>query len=236
MPRDPQYASWPFDFVWVFFKHTPQGEGAGPGRIRLFHVENMQSYWDVHIVSMDAMARQHMQDRDTKPGQPINMGPMGAEVVPYRDLDDEADRLMQRGMQPSPDRSAVTVRFQSGQQMPNTPREWWESLSAGHIQRRKQEPPVVITVSGTQLTLPYECFDALCKDFMRRRGDFVSAGWWPELVDPYRDLGQHKEGPRPVQGFADALGHGNQVMQGQNQAPGAQPATVHPGVENQDLV
>jgi len=236
MPRPPEYSNWPFEFVWAFFKHTPQGPDAGSGRVRLFHVENATAFWDVHIVSMDAMARAHMQDRDTKAGQPINMGPLGTEVVPYRDLDDEADRLMQRGMQPNTDQNPITVRFKSGQQMPNTPREWWDNLAAQHIQRRKQEPPVVVNVGGTQLTLTYETFDALCKDFMRRRGDFVSAGWFPELVDPHRDMGQHKEGPRPVQGFADALGHGNQVMQGQHPAPGALPAPVHPGLENQDLV
>jgi hypothetical protein len=237
MPRPPEYASWPFDHAWAFFPSIPQGKpDAGPGRIRLFHLETM-GYWDIHVVSMDQMAQKHMQDRDIKPGQAVNMPGGMVEVIPYRALDDEADQLTQRGMQPNPDRTPMTIRFVSGQQMKEVPRDWWESLAAGHLQRRKAEPPVVLNVNNQAVTLTYECFDGLCKDFTRRRGDFVSAGWWPELVDPFRDIGQHKEGPRPVQGFANALGHGAQVMQGQQPpVPGQQGPVGHPAMENQELV
>lgn len=237
MPRPPEYANWPFDFVWAFLKSVPAGQpGAGPGCVRLFNVEDMTGFWDIHIVSMDAIARQHMQDRERKPGQPVNMGGSGTEIIPYRDLDDEADRLIQRGMQPSTDRSPLTVRFEAGRPMENTPREWWEQVAAQHVQRRKQEPPVVLNVASAQINLKYECFDALCKDFMRRRGDFVSAGWWPELVDPYRDMGQHKVGPKPVEGRANALGQGAQVLTGQAGPGQGQGQVPHPMTENQELV
>lgn len=237
MPRPPEYANWPHDFVWAFLKSTPQGQpGAGPGAVRLFNVEDISRGWDIHILAMDAMARQHMQDRERKPGQPVNMGASGMQIIPYRDLDDEADRLIQRGMQPSTDRNPITVRFEGGGVMEHTPRDWWEQVAAQHIQRRKLEPPVVLTVGQAQVTLKYECFDALCKDFMRRRGDFVSAGWWPELVDPYRDMGQHKVGPKPVEGRANALGQGVQVLQGQGQGGQGGGQIQHPAMENQELV
>lgn len=242
MARAPAWANWPFDFGWAFFRSVPQGQPeAAPGRVRLFNLENMETFWDVHVQSMDMMAQKHMQDRDTKPGQAVNMGNGAVETIPYRALDEEADLLQQRGMQPHPDRTPLTVRFVTGQVLKNAPRDWWEGLAAGHLQRRKQEAPVVLNVNGQSLTLTYECFDAFCKDFTRRRGDFVSAGWWPELVDPYRDVGQHQEGPRPVQGFANALGHGAQVMQGQappapaNPAAAAQQGVVNP-FEQEGLV
>ena len=233
MARLPEYSAWPYDFVWAFFPSVPRGHpDAAPGRVRLFHVENMDSFWDLHILSMDQIAQKHMSDRDIKPGQAVNMGAGGGqESIPYRALDEEADMLLQRGMQPHPDRTPLTVRFVSGQRMKEVPRDWWESLAAGHLQRRKQEPPVVLDVNGQAVTLTYECFDALCKDFTRQRGAFGSAGWWPELVDPYRDVGQH-DGPRPVAGFANALGQGAQVMQGQPvPAQPGQPAPS-PGIAN----
>ena len=225
MARQPQWANWPYDFGWAFFRSIPQGQpDAAPGHVRLFNVENMESFWNVHILSMDHMVQKHMSDRDSKPGQAVNMPGGAVEVVPYRALDEEADLLLQRGMQPHTDRTPLTIRFTSGQMMKNVPRDWWEGLAAGHLQRRKQEPAVVLNLNGQSVTLTYECFDAVCKDFTRQRGPFVSAGWWPELIDPYRDLGQHT-GPRPVQGFANALGQGAQVLEGQT-PPAANPAAV----------
>jgi hypothetical protein len=238
MARPPEYANWPFDFCWAYFQSVPPGKpDAGPGRVRLFYLDTM-AYWDLHVQSMDVMAQKHMSDRDVKPGQSVNMGNGAVEVIPYRALDDEADLLQQRGMQPNPDRTAVTIRFVSGQFMKDTARDWWEGLAAGHLQRRKLEPPVVLNVNGQSVTLTYECFDGLCKDFTRRRGDFVSAGWWPELVDPYRDMGQFG-GPKPVQGFANALGHNVSVMSGQQgpvPGPAGQAPMAHPAEENQNLV
>lgn len=234
MPRPPEYANFPFDFHWWFVPNIPQGHrDAGPGRCRLVHLDSQQ-YWDIHIVHLDKMAQEHMQNRMRKPGQPVNMGAHGIKEIPYYPLDEEADALLQRGMRPNPDRSDITVLCSDGFKVDKCPRDWWEQLAAGHINRRKQEPAVQLQMGQNKtVSLTFECFDAMCKDFMRRRGDMISSGIFPELVDPYRDVGQLK-GPKPVDGRANAMGYGAQVLQGQNAQPpgpggqGAQQPTPAP--------
>jgi len=217
-----------------------------PGMVRLVHLDS-QKYWDIHVLNADAMAREHMQNLQKKPGLQVNMGVQGVEEIPYADLDAEADSLIQRGMQPSPDRTPLTVKFKSGRSMEKVDRQWWEQHAANHITRRKQEPPSVLQMGdGQAVTLTYEAFDSMCKDYMRRRADFISSGWWPELIDPYRDTGQHAKGPKPVDGRPDALGQGVQVLDASKVpppgAPGAPSApqegaggAPHP-FENESLV
>lgn len=219
MPRPPEYANFPYDFHWWFVPNIPQGQqDAGPGRCRIVHLDS-QKFWDIHIVMLDQIAQKHVQDRHTRPGQPVNMQTYGIKEIPYFPLDEEADMLLQRGMRPSADRSEVTVTFKDGFKVDNCPRDWWENLAAQHIQRRKQEPAVQLQMPNKQVvSLTFECFDAMCKDFMRRRGDMISSQMFPELVDPFRDVGQLK-GPKPVDGRANALGNNVQVLTGQNAPP-----------------
>jgi len=240
MPRPPEWANWPWDHGWQWGASVPQGPSAYPGHVRLIHLESQQ-YWDIHVLHMDQIAQQHLQNREVKHGQPVKMGDGRVLEVPYKILDDEADFLMSRGMTPHSDRTPIRLQFKDGTVMDKTPRDWFEQLAANHVQRRTQEPPVPLGVAkDKQIMLTYPCIDALCKDFMRRRGDWIAAGKWPELINPFRDVGQHQEGPRPVQGHANALGEGVQVLQGQQpgqegQVPPSGPAP-HPAMENQELV
>ena len=226
MPRPPEFANWPWDYAWWFLK----SEKTEPGRARIGHLES-GNYWDLHVRSMDALARQHLQDlRTTKAGQVVTMPDSRNLEIPYHLLDEEADMLQQRAMKPSPDRKPLTINCKDGTPIQGVPREWWEQLAANHIGRRKQEPAVVLKMgNGAQITVPYEFFDALCKDFSRRRGDMVAAGWWPELL--MADYGQ-MGGPKPVAGLSNALGQGAQVMDGKQPAPGE---VQHPAIEQQEL-
>lgn len=231
MPRPPEFASWPFDFAWWFLKSNPQpGADQGPGRVRLAHLDSGQA-WDIHVRVMDGVAQKFNQDREVMQGGLVQMADNSVHEIPFRPLDDAADAMIQRGMQPQAYREPLAITFRDGERMDAVPMEWWEARVVEHIARRKTFPPVPLDMGGGQvLTVTFECFDALCKDYLRRRGDFTAAGWWPELL--MADYGQ-LEGPKPVDGRANALGQGAQVMQGQ--LPGGPGQIVHPAIENQEL-
>lgn len=237
MPKPPEFANWPFDFAWWFIKNSqndpqvPQQDRIA-GHVRLAHLESGQA-WNVPVRTMDAVAQKFNQDREVMQGGLVKMGDGTVHEIPFRPLDDESDAMVARGMRPSSFRDPITVTFRDGMRMEKVPMEWWEERVVEHINRRKLFPPVPLDMGGgTVISLAFECFDALCKDFLRRRGDFTAAGWWPELL--MQDYGQFKEGPRPVDGRANALGQGVQVMQGQQaQQPGQ---VTHPGVDNEGVV
>lgn len=236
MPRPPAFANWPYNHAWWFLPSGRDDAGNSnpnvPGRVRIAYLETMQ-YWDIHVRAMDALAKAHMESRASKPGQPIQMPDGRVLEIPYFALDDDADAMMQRGMAPSPDRSPLTIVCRDGTKINQAPRDWWEQLVVAHINRRKSEPPVVLDLgNGIKIQETYEFFDALCKDFLRRRGDLVAVGWWPELL--MGDYGQFKDGPKPVEGRADALGRGVTVLNAQVPPPAGQPV-AHPMLDNMDL-
>lgn len=233
MARPPDFANWPWDYAWWFLQSNKEG----PGRARISHLDSGQ-WWDIHVTNVDQIAQRHMQDRESKTGQNLRMQDGQLREVPYKALDEEADLLMARAMQPSPDRSELRIIFKDGTPMEKFPRDFWEQLAAQHIERRKAEPTVQLNLGNNQqITVPYIWFDSFCKDFMRRRGDLVAIGWWPELLQ--KDYGQHAEGPKPVDGRANAMGWGAPVMDGQTPGQGAPPqapaAPVHPSLEQQEL-
>lgn len=236
MPRPPEFANWPFEFAWWFIKNSlndpavPQPERMA-GHVRIGHLDSGQA-WNIPVRTMDAVAQKFNQDREVMQGGLVQMQDQTVHEIPFRPLDDEADAMIARGMQPSSYRQPVTVTFRDGMRMEKVPMEWWEARVVEHINRRKLFPPVPLDMGGgTVLTLAFDCFDALCKDFLRRRGDFTAAGWWPELL--MQDFGQFKEGPRPVDGRANALGQGASVMKGQAPQPGQ---VTHPGTDNEGVV
>ncbi|WP_143360635.1 hypothetical protein, partial [Escherichia coli] len=59
--------------------------------------------------------------------------------IPYALLDDEADALLRRQMRPNMDRSPLNIKVRDGTPIQACPRDWWETLAAQHIERRKQE-------------------------------------------------------------------------------------------------
>ncbi|MGH8866079.1 MAG: hypothetical protein ACREVZ_15790 [Burkholderiales bacterium] len=238
MPRPPEFANWPFDFAWWFLKSSlndpqvPQAE-RGPGCVRLAHLDSGQA-WNIHVRVMDEIARKYDMDRDTLQGGMVQFGDGTVHEIAYRRLDDDADAMQARKLVPHPVRTPFTLIFKDSVKMEQVPMDWWEARVVEHINRRKAMPVVPLDMgNGQVVNLALECFDALCKDFSRRRGDFTAAGWWPELL--MADYGQ-MQGPKPVDGRANALGQGAQVMQGQ-QPPGGQPGqAAHPGLEHEGLV
>lgn len=258
MGRAPGYENHPFDHAWWFYPSQIQGaQIVTPGFIRLADAPiGGRGVWDVLVKAFDPIAQKHMADRTVRPGQPIQMGDGRVLTVPYLLLDDEADAMLGRGMAPHPDRNPidVPVRDQNGEVvlahdgkptvLKSAPRDWFENLARSHIQRRNSEPPVTLNL-GTgpqgqpiQIVVTFAFFDALCKDFMRRRGDFVAAGWWPELL--MKDYGQirtpdGKSIAPPVDGRANALGHGVNVMDGQK-PPQPQQQGGHPMADNDGVI
>lgn len=236
MPRNPAWNGWLYDFGWIWW---PSGEGNQPGHVRIGHLDS-DRWWKVPIRVWDELAQKHMNDRTIKPGQPVQMADRHVLTIPYMALDDEADALERRQMRPSSDRSALTIRTVEGQQLKDSPRDWWEQLAAGHINRRKTEPPISLRMGQETVTIPYANFDAIVKDFVRNQRDrFVAAGKWPELLIHEGVKDPNKPGPLPVQGRADAFGQGatpglNPVKPGQPGQGSGQLA--HPAIEQQDLV
>jgi hypothetical protein len=240
MPRPAQWANWTFDYGWIWW---PSGLENKAGHVRVGYLEANQ-WWELPIRTWDAIAQKHMSDRHTKPGQPIRM-PNGAILeVSFPALDDEADALVARAMHPNTDRTNVKVRARDGTPIngnDGVPRDWWEGLAAQHVQRRKIEPPVVLNLGDATLTIAYECFDAMVKDFVRNQRDrFISAGKWPELLIHEGYSNPAKPGPLPVDGRANAFGQGATVVNPAQQVqgpsgPGSQQVT-HPAIEQQELI
>lgn len=235
--RAPGFEKHPFDIGWGFTKSELNGSQIVKPAI--IHISEQPSggaaFWQISVKAFDGVAQKFMGERVAKQGQPIEMGNRVILYVPYVLLDDEADRMLGRAMQPNPDRNPLDVNVwdataQKHITLKTCTREWFEGLVILHLQRRKAEPAVTLNLGQQQLTVPFEFFDGLCKDFMRRRGDFVAAGWWPELL--MHDMGQFS-GPKPVDGHANALGHGVNVMTGQPQPP---QQGGHPGFENEGVV
>lgn len=252
MPRHPEDQSWPFRIKWWFMART---QDYPAGHVRFADVEswNGQMYdkgWVIHVLSMDVLVRQHWVDIQKKPGQYVTMPDGRSLEIPYAVLDGDADALLrpQAGVSPvsinthdggtitiwpSPDRSPVDIVTRDGTKIRSCPREWWEELLVRHIQRRKAEPPVTLDMgNGVTLQESYEWFDALCKDFMRRRADLVAVGWWPELMIRESVSDASNPGPLPVNGRPNALGEGANVV-----TPGDAKISAHSMMtENQEFV
>jgi hypothetical protein len=234
MPRNPQWAQWPFAFGWIWW---PSGEQGRPGHVRVGHLDS-DKWWELPIRTWDELAQRHMNDRTIKPGQPVQMADRRVLEVPYQMLDDEADALLRRQMRPNMDRSPVKIKMRDGTVIEAAPRDWFEGLAASHVQRRKQEPAISMRLGEANIVIDYECFDAIVKDFVRNQRDrFVAAGKWPELLIHEGVAKNPKDqGPLPVQGRSDAFGHG--AVPGLN-APKPIPGqgqVSHPAIENQELV
>jgi len=245
MPRVPEWANWPFDYGMIWW---PSGLDGKPGHVRIGHLESTPQaphgvWWEVPIRTWDSIAQKHMSDRVSKPGQPIRMPDGKMLEIPFPALDDEADSLLARSMNPSMDRSNVLLRARDGTPIngqDGVPRDWWESLAAQHVQRRKTEAPVVLNLGQVVLTISYECFDWIVKDFVRNMRDrFISAGKWPELLIHEGIMDPSKPGPLPVDGRANAFGQGTSVLnpaQAQGGQPAGQQQIMPPAVEQEGLV
>lgn len=237
MPKPPEWANWPFDYGMIWW---PSGYEGKPGHMRIGHLES-GSWWEVPIRTWDAIAQKHMSDRGAKPGQPIRMPDGRMLEIPFPALDDEADALVSRAMNPSMDRANVRLRARDGTPIngnDGVPRDWWEALAAQHVQRRKTEAPVVLHLGQVVLTISYECFDWIVKDFVRNMRDrFISAGKWPELLIHEGVSDPAKPGPLPVDGRANAFGQGTTVFNPAQQQPqGPAGPILPPAVEQEGLV
>ena len=239
MTRAPRWQDWPFDHAWYFVESDPKI----PGRVKITdEPQGGTNFWDIHVRTFDKIAQDYMRERDTKVGQAIEMGDKKLFHVPYRGLDDEADLMLQRGMEPGPETEPLTIVTTEGVKLENVPRNWWNDLIVRHIQQRKTQPAVPIDVgNGQTLTVSFEFFDGICKDFIRRRGDMIAAEMWPELH--MKDEGQFEEGPRPVTGRGSALSKSDVMGPAQQQQgpaypppPGVPGGITNPGAENQELV
>lgn len=232
MPRDPRWAGWPYQFGWLWWASGDAGE---LGHVRIGHLDT-DRWWKFPIRFWDDLAQKHMNDRTVKSGQPMQMPDRRVLEIPYQALDDEADALQRRQMQPHPDRTPLAVvRAKDGTPIQNFPRDFWEQLAASHIERRQMEPPISLRVGQETVTIAYDNFDAIVKDFVRNQRDrFVAAGKWPELLIHEGIANPNKPGPLPVQGRADAFGQG--ATPGLNQPKPGQGQVGHPAIENQELV
>lgn len=245
MPR-PQGFEWcPFDVMWYFLSSgmDPTTKQYQRGRVRITDQPvGGQRVWDIDVLAMDGLAKEYQSARNVKSGQPVQMPDGRVLEIPYTTLDNDADLWLQRQRRPGP-QELLTIELldrQAGKRvvMEKVSREWYEALLGPHVERRGAQPNVVLDFGNQQqLVVSAEFFDAMCKDYLRRRGDMMAVGAWPELI--HVDAGQ-MEGPRPVEGRSNAFGGGVRVLQ---QQPGDAPAPVqqqgpmaHPAVENQDLV
>jgi hypothetical protein len=233
MPRDPRWAGWPFPFGWIWW---PSGEANKKGHVRIGHLDS-DRWWELPIRAWDDLAQRHMNDRTIKPGQPVQMGDRRVLEIPYALLDDEADSLMRRQGMPNMDRSPLNIKARDGTPIQACPRDWWETLAKQHIERRKTDTPVTLKLGQDTLTIPFDNFDAIVKDFVRNQRDrFVAAGKWPELLI-HEGIDPKKPGPLPVQGRADAFGRGTSAeLNPVKPVPGQQGQVGHPAIENQELV
>jgi len=257
MPPGVRIAGWenhPYDWAWWFVRTQCEGvKIVQPGLVIVGdEPSGGQNRYDIQVKAFDPIAQQWMADRTLMPGQPIQLQNGAIVVIPYTLLDDEADAMLGRGMRPHPDQRPFDcpVVDQAGQpildqngrvwKLPNAPRDWFEKFVVDHINRRSSGlapyEDRTLNIDNRQLTVPWVFMDALCKDFMRRRGDFVAAGWWPELL--MQDYGQirtadGKSIAPPVQGRADALGHNVSVMDGTQQQAARHGIGEHPMTENE---
>lgn len=233
MPRNPQWAQWPFAFGWIWW---PSGEQNQGGHLRLGHLDS-DKWWQIPIRVWDELAQKHMNDRTVKSGQPVQMPDRRVLEVPYQTLDDEADALLRRQMRPNVVRDPLDLKMRDGTMLKQAPRDWFEGLAAAHVQRRKQEPPISMRLGPDNIVVDYECFDAIVKDFVRNQRDrFVAAGKWPELLIHEGVKDPNKPGPLPVQGRADAFGHGATPGLTQPKPLPGGGQVAHPAMENQELV
>ena len=239
--NQPQQVAPPLKYNWFWISSGFEG---GPGRVKIQEAANTQNSWEIHIAAFDQIAQKYLMDRTAKTGQPVTMPDGRVLEVPYDRIDNAADEFLARG--PSPSRDPMTVIFRDDIRMDNVTMDFWEELIKAHLQRRKSEPALPLDFgNGNVVQIPFENWDAICKDFMRRRGDIVSAGKWPELI--HKDEGQFEKGPKPVEGRANALGQGVSVA-GQpppgQQTPGQPPPapagnlgpSAHPGLDNEGMI
>lgn len=247
MTRAQGFEDWPWDYRWFFLQSSEQ---EGPGRVRIMDdPSGGDNYWDIHVRSFDALAQKHMTDRGTREGLPIAMPDSRVLHVPYRQIDEEADLTIQRGMQAPLGDEQVKVVTVEGVEL-NLPRDYyWGQLIPAFIERRGQQLPISLDIGNGKppLVVEFNFWDCVCKDFMRRRGDLISAGWWPELM--MRE-GTDLEGPKPVHGRANSLGQGVSVPGGEPGVPGVQPGHLqaqpppqpsagpvgHPGTDNEGII
>lgn len=238
--RAPGWEQFPFDIAWWFMGGPdPQTGRKNPGIVRLSNQPvGGQQTWDIPVLSFDKMAQNHLMDREKRPGQPIQLGDGSVREISYRLLDEDADLWLQSGCTPaSPATPPMVIVFKDGERMKDVPRTFWEQLLAAHIERRNQESLVTLQIEpnnpASKIEMTYLNYDAICKDFIRRRSDLLAAGWWPELLIQERALDPNKPGPMPVEGRANALGQGVKVMtpdQSAQTGPGPAP---HPGMDNE---
>lgn len=242
MARAPGWENHPFDFMWFFGRTTkdPQTGQVIPGHVLITEQPiGGQRQWMIPVLAFDRLAREHMESREKRQGQPMKMPNGDVLHAPYRLMDDQADWLVRNGMRframvdTEGKETLVDIPTQEGSVLENMPQSFLHQLVLAHVQRRKQEAPVLLEFGdATKLSLPFELWDAVVKDFIQRRGDIIAAGGWPELVPVERPA---KGVPPPVSGYANALGEGVKVDTGQ--APPAPRADVAaPGLENAELM
>jgi len=221
----PQFANWPLDLAWWFI---PSGDRNDlPGQ-----------YVDIHVKLFDAIAQKHKAECEAKVGQQIQMADGSIAEIPYTFLDAEADLMMQRGMQPSPDQRPLDfIRLKDGRQLPKVPRNWLEQLVVAHVRRRQSEPPVTYNLGQQQMQVSFATHDAICKDFGKRRDAMLAAGCWPELLIAENPLDPQRPGPMPVDGRGNALQKSNVMTPQQLAEQMARQAhmPVHPA-ENENVV
>lgn len=223
------WETWPYDLCWMFIRSSQEE----PGRVRIGDTPGLgERMWDIHVRTFDQIAQDYMTSRTKRHGVGLQLQDGTVRTIPYRTLDDDADMLMQRNMKISTDNSTIDITFTDGTKLEKVTAGWYEeNILRPHLERRKAESPIPLDIGDERISLPFEFFDAMCKDFMRRRADCIAAQWWPELL--IRD--QSTEGPMPVEGRANAFGHGVKVINPkQDQAKSGQ--VGHPAVENQELV
>jgi hypothetical protein len=237
--KAPGYEQFPFDIGWWFMGGPDPATGRKlPGIVRIGTAPTGgKDYWDIPVLAFDKMAQDHLMNREKRPGQPVQCDD-GVHEVSYRVLDEDADLWCQIGCKPSsPGDPPIQIVFKDGKRMENVPRTFWEQLLTAHIQRRQQEPGVTLSLDpknpNVKIEMTYLNYDAICKDFIRRRSDMLAVGWWAELLIQERALDPSKPGPMPVEGRPNALGQGVNVQtSGQAQQSGPGPAP-HPGLDNE---
>jgi hypothetical protein len=235
-----QQPKFPFDYNWWFMGGKDKQGRVVAGTVCISNQpKGGNAVWNIPVVSFDVMAQKHMQSLMNMPGLPVSFQDGSSHDMPYRKLDADADVWISLGMPPAgPDAKPEPLVFMDGVRMNDAPRSFYETLLTAHIQWRSQFPPVNIKLQdGSQLQMSFLNYDAVCKDFMRRRADLLAIGWWPELLIHERVIDPNKPGPLPVEGRPNALGQGVKVLSpadlAQQQVP--QGPARHPMQDNDGL-
>lgn len=211
------WESHPWHWAWLFARSGNDASGLyRPGGIYISDQPSGGSrMFAIPAREMDAISRAHSEQMSRRPGQPVQLPDGNTVEVPYAVADREADALLARRSPPTDE--VVDLPISGGERIKGVSRSWVDQIAAAHIERRRREPPVPIRFgTGTSIEVPFEFFDATCKDWTRRRADFLAAGWWPELAI-HEPVGA--PGPKPVQGRANALGEGTKIAEGPGPVP-----------------